>query len=254
MCLILVSLLSHPSYPLILASNRDEFYARETAPMAWHGKDPAILCGTDLKEGGSWLGVTETGRIAALTNHRDPSRVKPGAASRGWIVSRFLEGSEEAPAFAESLKRERDRTNGFNLLFGTVDRLFHYSNVSDRLTELAPGVHGVSNALLNTPWPKVEKGREGLRALTHPSPEALFALLADRTRPEDARLPETGMGLEWERLLSPLFIESEVYGTRSSCLITVDADRTLTATERTYTGFGTGPSDIADERRFQFTV
>jgi len=252
MCLILVSLKRHPSFPLIIAANRDEFYARETAPMAWHENAPSVLCGTDLKEGGTWMGVTETGRFAALTNHRDPSRINPDAASRGWIVSRFLEGTDDAPAFADTLSREKDTYNGFNLLFGTVDHLFHYSNISDALTELNPGVHGVSNALLNTPWPKVETGKNTLKAIEHPSEEALFTLLADQTTPEDARLPETGMPLEWERILGPLFIHSEVYGTRSSCLVTLSADRTLTATERTYNP--AGPTDINGERRFQFTV
>lgn len=252
MCLILVSLKSHPSFPLIIAANRDEFYARETAPMAWHDSAPPVLCGTDLKEGGTWMGVTETGRFAALTNHRDPSRIKPDAASRGWIVSEFLKGTDDAPGFAEALSRTRQNYNGFNLLFGTVDRLYHYSNISDTLTELPPGVHGVSNALLNTPWPKVETGKKELGALEHPDEEALFSLLADQTVPEDALLPDTGMTLEWERILGPLFIHSEVYGTRSSCLVTLDTDRTLTATERTYTP--AGPADINGERRFQFSV
>ncbi|SCY32622.1 NRDE family protein [Desulfoluna spongiiphila] len=252
MCLILVSLKSHPSFPLVIAANRDEFYARETAPMAWHENAPSVLCGTDLKEGGTWMGVTETGRFAALTNHRDPSRINPDAASRGWIVSRFLEGTDDAPTFADALSRKKNSYNGFNLLFGTVDHLFHYSNISDTLTELAPGVHGVSNALLNTPWPKVETGKDALKAMAHPSEESLFSLLADQTTPEDALLPETGMTLEWERILGPLFIHSEVYGTRSSCLVTLSADRTLTATERTYSP--TGPADINGERRFQFSV
>jgi uncharacterized protein with NRDE domain len=254
MCLILVSLTSHAALPLIIASNRDEFYNRETAPMARHHQSPAILHGTDLKEGGTWMGITETGRIAALTNHRDPSRIKADADSRGWIVSRFLEGTEEAPAFAETLSKEKDRYNGFNLLFGTVDRLYHYSNISDTLTQLPPGVHGVSNALLNTPWPKVDTGKKALAALQEPTHEELFALLANRKTPDDALLPATGMGLEWERILSPLFIESEVYGTRSSCLITMDTHRTITATERTYTCLGKGPGDITDEKQFQFTV
>ncbi|WP_300674519.1 NRDE family protein [Desulfoluna sp.] len=254
MCLILVSFKSHPSLPLVIAANRDEFYARETAPMQWHEKGPFVLCGTDLKEGGTWMGITKRGRFAALTNHRDPSRINPKAASRGWIVSRFLEGDEEPQAFADTLRREKDHYNGFNLLFGTVDRLYHYSNISDALTELSPGIHGMSNALLNTPWPKVETGRNKLGQLAPPTAENLFSLLADRTPPDDDLLPETGMGLEWERLLAPLFIQSEVYGTRSSCLITLDTHRTLTATERTYTGFDTGPDDIKEDRRFQFSV
>lgn len=252
MCLILVSFKSLSSHPLIIAANRDEFYARETAPMGWHEKSQPVLCGTDLKEGGTWMGVTRNGRFAALTNHRDPSRLNPAAASRGWIVSRFLEGTQSPPAFADTLKEEKDRYNGFNLLFGTVDRLYHYSNISDALTELSPGVHGVSNALLDTPWPKVEAGKKTLAALEHPTEEALFTLLGDRTTPADALLPETGMTLEWERILGPLFIQSEVYGTRSSCLITLDTRRTLTATERTYQTDGT--AQVQGERRFRFTV
>ncbi len=254
MCLILVSVMNHSSFPLIIASNRDEFYARETAPMTWHPKKPSILCGTDLKEGGSWLGITQTGRFAALTNHRDPSRINPHADSRGWIVSQFLEGDDKAPAFAKKLRKERAHYNGFNLLFGTVDALYHYSNVSDTFSPLPPGIHGVSNALLNTPWPKVTTGKKGLRTLTSPNEEHLFALLANAEQPGDALLPTTGVDLEKERLLSPIFIQSQGYGTRSSCLITLDTHRTLTATERTYTCPGRGPADIAREERFTFTV
>ena len=254
MCLILVSFMSHPSHPLVIASNRDEFINRETAPMAWHPKHPDILCGTDLKEGGTWMGMTRSGRFAALTNHRDPSRINPKASSRGWIVSRFLEGSMDAPDFARNLAMDKETYNGFNLLFGTVDGLFHYSNISDALTPLAPGVHGVSNALLDTPWPKVTKGTMALKAMDIPQPDRLFAVLGDTEQPDDASLPETGMGMEWERILSPLFIQSDIYGTRSSCTITLDKSRTLIATERTYACKGKGPSDVSGEIKFKFRV
>ena len=254
MCLILVSFMSHPAHPLIIASNRDEFFNRKTSPMAWCPKRPDILRGTDLKEGGTWMGISRSGRFAALTNHRDPSRINPEADSRGWIVSRFLEGNMEAPDFARTLTTEKATYNGFNLLFGTVDSLFHYSNVSDILTRLAPGVHGMSNALLDTPWPKVTTGKMALKALDTPQAEPIFALLADTEQPGDESLPETGMGMEWERILSPRFIQSEIYGTRSSCAITMDKSRALIATERTYACKGKGPSDISGEKIFEFRV
>ncbi|MCG8471418.1 MAG: NRDE family protein [Desulfobacterales bacterium] len=252
MCLILVSINSHASHPLIIASNRDEFHNRETAAMKWHGKNPAILSGIDLKEGGTWLGLTKTGRFAALTNFRDPTRMLSDAPSRGWIVSRFLKGNDSPEAFVKTLRKESAHQpyNGFNLLFGELTTLFHYSNISDALTPLSDGVHGICNALLDTPWPKVETGRKALSALSNPSHDDLFSLLSDTSKPKDQLLPDTGMGLEWERILSSIFIESPIYGTRSSCVITLDHHRQVAITQKTHQG----PNQTTEERTFRVVL
>ncbi|MBM4314971.1 MAG: NRDE family protein, partial [Deltaproteobacteria bacterium] len=175
--------------------------------------------------GGTWLGITRKGRLAALTNYRDPAHLKDGAPSRGKLVSDFLRGGRSPQAYLRRLSTRAAQYNGFGLLVGTPDELCYFSN-RGAYTRLLPGVHGMSNHLLDTPWPKVERGRQALSDILEkdktPSPERMFALLADRTSPPDDRLPDTGVGLEWERVLSPLFIESPVYGTRSSTVLVID--------------------------------
>lgn len=254
MCLILVSYKYHNDFPLVIASNRDEFHNRPTAPMAWQ-ENGDILCGIDLKEGGTWLGLSKTGRFAALTNYRDPANIKANAPSRGHLVTRFLQGRDTPEAFVEALRKDAKTSpcNGYNLLFGWVDALYHYSNISDELTPLPPGVHAVSNALLNTPWPKTQKGRQRLAALDDPTHENLFKILSDTHQPDDDTLPDTGMGLEWERILSPLFIANPVYGTRSSCVITRGTSDEIKVSEKSYAGHGKGPDEITGALTFSIT-
>lgn len=239
MCLILLSYKQNPNYPFILAANRDEFYDRPSAPVAVWEDHPDVLGGRDLKEGGTWLGITRKGRIAALTNYRDPLNVKPDAPSRGWLVSDFLTGKMDDTTYVTSLKKKGEKYNGFNMILGRWPRLFYYSN-KDGAMELEPGIYGLSNHLLNTPWPKVERGKKKFAALLKsnekPSADAIFEMLADAFRPDDSQLPDTGIGLEWERILSSMFITCPVYGTRSSSVIVIDRAGHVTFTERAFNG------------------
>lgn len=239
MCLILVAYRQHPRYPLIIAANRDEFYERPTRQAGFWEEAPDLLAGRDLLRGGTWLGVNRDGRIAALTNYREPHQADPMAPSRGDLVSSFLTGTPGHEEFQDRLKREGGAYHGFNLLFGTPGNLSCYSNRSAGIVRVEPGVHGLSNRFWNTPWPKVVRGRNALRRLLQAenlSPAALLDLLHDQTPAPDEELPETGVGLEWERLLSPMFIVSERYGTRSSTALLVDAEGRLTFAERRYEG------------------
>lgn len=239
MCTLLLAFQAHPRYPLIIAANRDEFYERPTA-AASHWEDARnIFAGRDLVHGGSWLGVTVTGRIAALTNYRQPKALGHHGPSRGGLVSGFLKQEIAAEEYIERLREEDLPFSGYNLLLGGPDQLYCYSNKSGEMARISPGIHGLSNALLNTPWPKVMRGKEALGRLLAAgdfSTEDLFAILSDRTKARDEELPDTGVGLELERLLSSIFIQSERYGTRSSTLLLVDSDRQATFIERNFGG------------------
>jgi uncharacterized protein with NRDE domain len=238
MCLILFSHRSHPQFHLVIAANRDEFYSRPTAPADFWPDHPDLLAGRDLHGGGTWLGVTRSGRVAAVTNYRDPDSVKPDAPSRGHLVSRFLTGNISAGDYMESVAREGARYNGFNLLAAQGKDLFYYSNRGDGLRRLPAGVYGLSNHLLETPWPKVVEGKKTLYGqLTGDEPfdpEIVFAALADRSRPPDHLLPDTGVGLDRERMLSPRFITSETYGTRSSTVLTIGKNRKIRFIEKAF--------------------
>ncbi|MBW2596442.1 MAG: NRDE family protein [Deltaproteobacteria bacterium] len=238
MCLILFSYRSHPVYPLILAANRDEFYERPTAQASFWEEFPDMLAGRDLKDGGTWLGITKTGRVAAITNFRDIRNIKSDAPSRGDLVSGFLCGNEAPVEYIQSMRQVSDKYNGFNLILGDRDGFFCFSNAGEGFHEISPGVHGLSNHLLDTPWPKVKQGRKLLSSLIskteNPPPDEIFHILADASRPDDRHLPDTGIGLEWERLLSSTFIQSEIYGTRSSTIIFVDRENNVTFIERSF--------------------
>lgn len=236
MCLILFAYEEHPRYRLILAANRDEFYERPTAPAAFWEDDSGVLAGRDLRNGGTWLGITRTGRVAAVTNYRGPrDEHRPEAPSRGALVASFLRGREAPDAYLLRLALNADRYNGFNLLVGDVQRLCYFSNREHEVRRLEAGIYGLSNGLLDTPWPKVEAGRAALgHAIRRPfGPDTLLDLLADTTTAPDEALPDTGVGPEWERVLSARFIESAAYGTRSSTVLLVGYDGEVTLVERT---------------------
>ena len=253
MCLILLALQQHPSYRLIVAANRDEYYDRPSAPPAFWNETPDLLAGKDLKSGGTWLGITKKGRIAAVTNYRDPASTKRNAPSRGWLVRDFLLGSEGTKEYLNRVRQEGGKYNGFNLLAGVGDELYWYSNRTGEMVKLSPGLHGVSNRLLDTPWPKVIRGKHGMSQILGKegeiSPEALMDLLQDRTQAPDEMLPNTGVKIEWERILSPLFIVSPTYGTRSSTLIFIDNKNQVTFIDRTFNGH---PQPVSS--RFTFTL
>lgn len=252
-CLVLLAVRAHPLYPLVVAANRDEFHARPSAPAGFWDAAPGVLAGRDLEKGGTWLGVTRTGRIAALTNFRDPRAVRPDAASRGALVAGFLAGDASAEDWLGAALRDAGRYNPFNLVAGTGARLLVLESRTGRTGTLAPGVHGISNALVDTPWPKVTRGKAALeRLLAHAGeldPEELLLLLGDREPAPDAELPDTGVGLEKERLLSPAFIVSERYGTRSSTVLLLDGSGRARFVERSFDARGnaTGTVDLTIE-------
>ncbi|MCD6296455.1 MAG: NRDE family protein [Deltaproteobacteria bacterium] len=255
MCLILLAIQSHPAYKLVIAANRDEFYERPTAPAAFWDDEPGLLAGRDLRAGGTWLGITTKGRIAAITNYRDPSSIKSDAPSRGSLVTGFLSGRQSPAEYLEGLKKKAHEYNGFNLIVGEKHELYWYSNREEGVQGLSTGIYGVSNRLLDTPWPKVTRGKKMLRALLseekNPAPDALFSMLEDRAIPDDKKLPDTGVGLEWERMLSPIFITSPDYGTRSSTLLFIDHYDTVTFIERTFNSSPDHSTTVKYEFRIQ---
>lgn len=237
MCLIAVSWQQFAEYPLVLLSNRDEFYGRPTRALAhWPDSEPAIFAGQDLEQGGTWMGITAQGRFAAVTNYRDPSRRVQAALSRGWLVSDYLKSPLDPAQWLQRLEPDAAGYGGFNLLVGTPTELWYFSNLELEAQRLAPGLYGLSNHLLDTPWPKVEALKQALAGqLAQPgwNPSELLDLLGDRQVAPDTALPDTGVGLALERQLSPRFIQLEKYGTRASSLLYLRAQQ-LTFIERTW--------------------
>ncbi|WP_046173404.1 NRDE family protein [Domibacillus indicus] len=248
MCLIAIAIRQHPEKPLIVAANRDEFYRRPTEPSNWWKESP-ILAGRDIEKGGTWMGISKSGRFCALTNYRDPGEQSAGRKSRGHIVRAFLESHLDAPAFLEELDREKNRYPGFNLVAGTQDELYAYGSRSGEKAYLLPaGIHAVSNAFMNTPWPKTARVKKKMAGALN-SREELFHMLGDRSAAADQALPHTGVPIEWERLLSPVFIESETYGTRSSTILEINEGRSAVWTERIFK-----PGKPAKEHTFSFQI
>ncbi|WP_100402657.1 NRDE family protein [Bacillus sp. FJAT-42315] len=239
MCLINFQFQQHPNYKLIVAANRDEFFARPTKRAHFWEDEPQILAGRDLEKMGTWLGVTTSGRFAALTNFRDPTESTEGKWSRGDIVRSFLSGQMEAELFLQRLSEEKAYYPSFNVIVGTADLLWYYNNRQDEITKMVPGIHSLSNAFLNTPWPKTERGKQSLQSCVHnkivADANCLFASLQSEEQMADEELPQTGVSLQWERLLSSMFINSEQYGTRSSTVLTIDRNDRVQFIERTYT-------------------
>jgi uncharacterized protein with NRDE domain len=258
MCLILFAYKVHPRYRLLLLANRDEFYDRATAPLDFWPGQPNLLAGRDLVQGGTWMGVTRTGRLAAITNYRDPQSIKTDAPSRGHLVADYLL-THTAPAdYLRRIRPQAARYNGFNLIVGDATGLFWFSNrAADATLALAPGIYGLSNHLLDTPWPKVQQGKSALiELLAQPdalSEEAFFTLLQSQVIAPDAQLPQTGVDRQWERMLSPIHITSDTYGTRSSTVLWIDAGGILHCAERTWQPAQTVPQAAAT-RRFTFKV
>ncbi len=237
MCLIFVAVDAHPEYRIVIAANRDEYYERPSAPACFWPEAPQLFAGRDLRGGGTWFGVSRTGRIAALTNYRDPEAMKAEAPSRGRLVSDFLLGREKPDAYLERVCSNARRYNGFSLLVGQGADLYWCSNRASGVHALDPGIHGLSNHLLDTPWPKVERGKRALGDLLAEKSfcaEDLFRILLDRTPASDELLPDTGVGPELERMLSPIFIISPGYGTRSSTVLLLDRKGMFTFIEKSF--------------------
>lgn len=255
MCLVLFAYREKPRRQLIVAANRDEFYARPTRELAdWDEASP-VLAGQDLQAGGTWLGVTREPRFASVTNFRAPDEIRENAPSRGHLVSDFLHGSAPASEYLEALHQRGEQYSGFNLVLADGSGVYYYSNRSNAGAQsLRPGVYGLSNHLLDTNWPKVERGKQMLVELVEaePAPQAepLFDLLSDTHTPPDEALPDTGVGLELERRLGSIFIEGPGYGTRCSTAVHLDLQGGASwIAERSYSTT-TGESTT---RRFEFS-
>ena len=260
MCLIAFAWRHHPRYPLVVAANRDEFHQRPTAPATFWAGSPRILAGRDLLGRGTWLGITSEGRFAALTNlrggreaRRDASSRGRAAPSRGLLVSAFLGGTQSPEGYLADVARQAHRYNGFCLVAGDGGDMAWYCARDPAPSLLAPGIHGLSNARLDEPWPKVESLKSGLaEVLSRPRwrSDDLVALLGARSPAPDEDLPDTGTGLEEKRLCSSAFIVSEHYGTRSSTVLKVDAEGRVDFTEQSY-----GPGGRAGSRaHFSFVM
>jgi len=244
-CLILLAWRVHPDYPLVLAANRDEVHQRPTASAAWW-PSPPILAGRDLSAGGTWLAVTPDGRFAALTNYRDATRPRAEAPSRGALPVRLLEQPAAVAQQLQELQRIGGNYNGFNLLFSDGAQAAAYESSVGRGRLLTPGVYGLSNHLLDTPWPKVVNAKAALAsALTQlPEQRALLELLRDERPADDHQLPRTGLTLEWERLLSSAFVRTPTYGTRCSTILLIDRQRSARFTEWTWNAAGALSSQV----------
>ncbi len=253
MCLIVFANNVHKHYKLIFAANRDEFYNRPSEQAEFWNDFPDLLAGKDLQAGGTWMGITRQGKFAAITNFRDLKNHKNDAPSRGNLTLDFLANDIHPEDYYNSLKPQLKNFNGFNLILGTVDALYYFSNKTEYLKKLEPAIHGISNALLDTSWPKVEKSKNHLQRLVQRDeihPWEVLDILKDSTLAKDKELPDTGVGLELERVLSPVFIKSEKYGTRCSSVVMVDKDNNVKFLEKFYFN----NSGHFSNREFKFTI
>lgn len=253
MCLIFFSIHHHPTYKLIVAGNRDEFYGRKTAAANYWTDHPEILGGRDLEAGGTWLAMNRNGRISFITNFRDPLHINPTAPSRGKLVSDFVLGKESPFVYLNQRESEAKTYNGFNLVAGDSNGFAYLSNYGAGTQKLKPGFYGLSNHLLDTPWPKITEGKKRLAPLLNENkiePEEIFRILHSESRAEDRELPSTGVPLELERALSAMFIKTPNYGSRCSTVVLIDQDNRVNFSERVYTP-GT---DEFTTQVFKFTI
>lgn len=238
MCLILLAWHADSEYPLIFAANRDEAYERPSLAADFWRDEPHIFGGRDLEKGGSWLALTLAGRIAAVTNYRSGSARKDAPRSRGELVAEFVRGSDEPRSYLERIAGKGSDYNPFTLIVGDLERLWWCSNRGGGIEEIARGVHGLSNHLLDTPWPKVARGKERMAALLGASEsgliDGLFRILTDRAAAPDAELPDTGVGLQRERELSPAFVVGDRYGTRAATVLLVNREGEVLFHERAF--------------------
>ncbi|MCV2885373.1 NRDE family protein [Aestuariibacter sp. AA17] len=238
MCILFLAIEQHPDYPLIVAANRDEFYARPTEPSQFWRAQPELLAGKDREAGGTWMGMSKTGKFSALTNFRDPRLVKSNMTSRGYLTLDYLTKPNKDDDYLELLKQTRGEYNGYNLLFGNWRNLQVYNNITNEAVHLSAGVHSISNGDIHSQWPKMQSGINDLkRACMSSTPlnhTSLFNLLKNGQVASDTHLPDTGVPFELEKALSSIFIQLENYGTRSSTLLTIDKNETVLWLERTF--------------------
>lgn len=252
MCLIALALNEHADYPFILIANRDEFYERPSSAAHFWPEHETMLAGKDLKAGGTWLGVTTRGRFAALTNYRDLNNLAPLARSRGELPIGFLTSRVAPEDYLENLKNKADQYNGFNLLTYADKHAFHFSNYQGDVNPLPDGIHGLSNALLDTPWPKVEKVKGAFKEalFSDISEENFLQILADQSVAEDDDLPQTGLPYALEKAVSAVCIRTENYGTCCSTIVMISRGGLLTFIEKSY-AVGGRPAGI---KRFSFKL
>jgi uncharacterized protein with NRDE domain len=252
MCLIIVSYKVHPDYPLIIAANRDEIYQRPTRSAQFWEKDPAVLAGQDLEKGGTWIGLNKYGRIAAVTNYRSGMEAKKNAPSRGLMVSNYLKSRNTTLNYLEHCVPSINVYNDFNLLVGDLDALYFLDSREKAYFELQAGIYGISNGDFDESWPKVEKAKLMLQDMSIAGQpvkhEAILTMLTDSLLPDDESLPDTGVGIEWERKLAPIFIRETDYGTRSSTVFSISSEDKIRFTERSYDCEGS----TIDMQKFEF--
>ena len=244
MCLIVFAWQPASSTVLRLAANRDEFYARPSLPLSEWEDAPGLFAGRDLQAGGTWLGLTAQGRFAALTNIRDPAQA-PGMRSRGALTADYLRSQEPAAAYLDRIMHDAGEYAGFNLLLGDRQQLWHFNSRTGQPRPLQSGLYGLSNANLDTPWPKLLRAKNALRERLGGGDEGLFELLADTHQPADPLLPDTGVGLATERLLASVFIATASYGTRASTVLNLGQNGEWCLTERRFGAQGAVLGEVA---------
>ncbi len=252
MCLITFAWDYDPVYQLILVANRDEFYARPTENAHFWPEHPNLLAGKDLSAGGTWLGLNRQGQFAALTNYRDPAQFARAALSRGELPLHYLTGGSSPQSYLAQIQPRAEQYNGFNLLVGNSNDLFYYSNYENKSRKLASGLYGLSNHLLDTPWHKVSTAKARLKAAiaaNELTPDGLAMLLHDSNLPPDPLVQQTGLPLEQERVLAPLFIASPNYGTCCTTVVLISRRGEVFFQEKIY-----NPLREQDTQRFEFEV
>jgi uncharacterized protein with NRDE domain len=247
MCLLVLAWNAHPRYRLVVAANRDEFHERPAAPLARWPEPPGILAGRDLRAGGTWLGIDPQRRFGVVTNFRELQQAAPTAPSRGALVPQFLQAPGSPAEYLRALQPRASTYSGFNVLLSDQDSLWYGCNrLATFARRLDPGIYGLSNEYLDTPWPKLERVRQRFTAWVAAASSAraaLFELLADSTRVADAELPSTGLAPEWERILSSPFVAHPQYGTRCSTVLLLEHSGALQLHERRFDAQGTTTGD-----------
>ena len=249
MCLIVFAYRHHPQYQVILAGNRDEFYGREAQQAHFWDTEPVMLAGKDLRAGGTWLGISQRGEFGAITNYRDLKNPREGERSRGEIIPDYLTGNESPDQKMTRLKNQIHHYAGFNFLAGNADQIFYLNNISGDVQSVSRGIHGISNAFLDTPWPKVKAAKSAFEDAIIPAVidhEAVFKLLQNSDPFPQEKLPDTGLSQEMEKAVSPIFIKTEDYGTRCSTLLTINYDGQIQFTEKTYHFNGDSSETVKD--------
>ncbi|WP_217477515.1 NRDE family protein [Stutzerimonas stutzeri] len=252
MCLIVFAWRPSHALPLIVAANRDEFHARPSLPLAAWDEAPTLVAGRDLQAGGTWLGVDTAGRFAALTNIRAPG-ARLGTRSRGELPERYLRGALSPEAYLTELTGHLEHYSGFNLLVGDARELWYLNSQRGTPQQLGEGIYGLSNAALDTPWPKLLRARQALRdcleePIEAPQAETLLQLLSDPQLADDHELPSTGVPYEWEKRLSSVFITGTDYGTRASTVLIRHVNGAAQITERRF-----GPAGLLGQSRIELS-